>query len=596
MKKYIKSTALLVVLMLFCLPHMIFASTNNDKLDAVLVIDASGSMKETDPNKLGLEGVKLFIDMMASTGNQVGVVTYGAEVDEVYPMAKVNSQSDKEAIKSFVDGIARELEYTDITSGLSKAIDIENSRDTSDGNSPLIIIFTDGNNAVGGVKNRDYTAIDNDLKNLLQEAKSKDYPIYTIGLNDNGKLNEDYLKNISNQTDALAFIAKKPEELPDILTQIFAAHSNLKVQSLPSLIGTGDFEEVMINIPNGNVLEANISATASQAVEFQLVDPNGESKVIPSSDVTLHESNSYHLLKVLRPMEGDWKLYVKGMPGDQINIDLVYNYDLDVTVEPFSQTAFAKGDNLKVSAYLSLQGSAIYDDALYQSAKATLVLRNTQSGVETRINMGMSNQKFSGSYQLNEEGEFEVSVLVEDSSFQRESTPVSITVGKNGSKPANTTNPSGTGNELDANNNEGKSPIFFVSIGGIVLVLMVAMAIVLKKLQEARRPLVGQIVVELRDNTTGKMTPPQYKKLSVFQGKVSLHALLSFAPEFKEAEQIILKSAQGDKVMLINKSAYVIEKSGRAVKADVGVELKKGDKLSINMADSGQTVQIEYLL
>lgn len=596
MKKYIKSTVVLVVLMLFCLPHMLFASTNNDKLDAVLVIDASGSMKETDPNKLGLEGVKLFIDMMASTGNQVGIVTYGSEVDEVYPMTKVNSQSDKEAIKSFVDGIARELEYTDITSGLSKAINMENSRDTSDGNSPLIIIFTDGNNAVGGVKNRDYAAIDNDLKNLLQEAKSKDYPVYTIGLNDNGKLNEDYLKNISDQTNALAFIAKDPSELPDILTQIFAAHSNLKVQSLPSLVGTGNFEEVTINIPNGNVLEANISATASQAIEFKLVDPSGNSKVIPSSDVTLHESNSYHLLKVLRPVEGDWKLYVKGMSGDKINIDLVYNYDLDITLEPLSQTSFAKGDDLKVSAYLSLQGTAIQDDALYQNATATLVLRNTQSGVETRINMGMSNQKFSGSYPLNEEGEFEVSVLVEDSSFQRESTPISITVGNKGSKPANTSNPNGTGNELDANKKEGKSPIFFASIGAITLVLIVVIAIALKKLQEAKRPLVGQVVIELRDNTTGKITPPQYKKLSIFQGKVSLHALLSFAPEFQEAEQIILKSAAGDKVMLINKSAYVIEKSGRAVKADVGVELKKGDKLSINMADSGQTVQIEYLL
>lgn len=596
MKKYIKSTVVLVVLMLFCLPHMLFASTNNDKLDAVLVIDASGSMKETDPNKLGLEGVKLFIDMMASTGNQVGIVTYGSEVDEVYPMTKVNSQSDKEAIKSFVDGIARELEYTDITSGLSKAISMENSRDTSDGNSPLIIIFTDGNNAVGGVKNRDYAAIDNDLKNLLQEAKSKDYPVYTIGLNDNGKLNEDYLKNISDQTNALAFIAKDPSELPDILTQIFAAHSNLKVQSLPSLVGTGNFEEVTINIPNGNVLEANISATASQAIEFKLVDPSGNSKVIPSSDVTLHESNSYHLLKVLRPVEGDWKLYVKGMSGDQINIDLVYNYDLDITFEPLSQTSFAKGDDLKVSAYLSLQGTAIQDDALYQNATATLVLRNTQSGVETRINMGTSNQKFSGSYPLNEEGEFEVSVLVEDSSFQRESTPISITVGNKVSKPANTSNPSGTGNELDAHKKEGKSPIFFVGIGGIALVLIVVIVIALKKLQEAKRPLVGQVVIELRDNTTGKMTPPQYKKLSVFQGKVSLHALLSFAPEFQEAEQIILKSAPGDKVMLINQSAYVIEKSGRAVKADVGIELKKGDKLSINMADSGQTVQIEYLL
>jgi len=576
---------------------MILASTNNDKLDAMLVIDASGSMKETDPNKLGLEGVKLFIDMMATTGNQVGIVTYGADVDGVYPMTRVNSQSDKEAIKGFVDGITRELEYTDITAGLSKAISMESSRDTSEGNSPLIILFTDGNNAVGGVKDRDYDTIDKDLNDLLQEAKSKGYPIYTIGLNDNGKLNEDYLENISDQTDALAFIAKDPVELPDILTQIFAAHSNLKVQSLPSITGTGNFEEVNINIPNGNVLEANISATASQAVEFKLVDPSGNNKGIPSSDVTLHESNTYHLLKVLRPIEGDWKLYVKGMPGDQIDIDLVYNYDLDITIEPLSQTSFAKGDDLKVSAYLSLQGTAITDDALYQSAKATLILRNTQSGVETRMNMGMSNQKFNVSYLLNEEGEFEVSVLVEESSFQRESAPISIMVGNKGNNPVSTSNPSGTGNELNTHKKEGKSLIFLMSLGGIaLLVLIVAVVIALKKLQAAKRPLVGQVVIELRDNTTGKMTPPQYKKLNVFQGKVSLYALLSFAAEFKEAEQIILQSAAGDKVILINKSAYVIEKSGRAVKADVGVELKKGDKLSINIADSGQTVQIEYLL
>ena len=98
MRKYIKGTWILLVLMLFCLPQMTLANTNNDQLDAILVIDASGSMKETDPNKLGLEGVKLFIDMMAATGNQVGIVTYGSEADEVYPMTKVNSQSDKEAI------------------------------------------------------------------------------------------------------------------------------------------------------------------------------------------------------------------------------------------------------------------------------------------------------------------------------------------------------------------------------------------------------------------------------------------------------------------------------------------------------------------
>ena len=128
------------------------------------------------------------------------------------------------------------------------------------------------------------------------------------------------------------------------------------------------------------------------------------------------------------------------------------------------------------------------------------------------------------------------------------------------------------------------------------MVLLTGGFIVFKAIQAAKRPLVGQMVIELRDQATGKLMSPQYKKLNVFKGKVSLHALLQFAPEFKEAEKILLKSADGDKVVLYNHSAYAIEKAGRAVKADTGVELKKGDRFIINMADIGQSIQIEYLL
>ncbi|MEE1071252.1 MAG: vWA domain-containing protein, partial [Cellulosilyticum sp.] len=228
MKIYKKGAVILMVLFVILnMPSILFATTHNGQLDAVLVIDASGSMKETDPNKLGLEGVKLFVDMMAASGNQVGIVTYGSKVEATYPMKAVNSQSDKEAIKDFVDGLNRDLEYTDITAGLGKAIEMENQRDTSLGNKPLIILFTDGNNAVGGVAGRDNQKIDADLAVMLEQAKTAGYPIYTIGLNDNGKLNEAYLKNISEETGALAFATKDPNELPDILTQIFAAHSNL---------------------------------------------------------------------------------------------------------------------------------------------------------------------------------------------------------------------------------------------------------------------------------------------------------------------------------------------------------------------------------
>lgn len=578
--------------MLLLFPSMLMAATSDSQLDAVLVIDASGSMKETDPNKLGLEGVKLFVDMLGFTDNQVGVVTYGSDVSQTYPMSLVKNQSDKENIKNFVDGITRDLEYTDITSGLKEAVKMLNQRNAS-GNSPLIVVFTDGNNAIGGVANRTPADIDKDLAAIINQAQSEGYPIYTIGLNDNGKLNEAYLEKISVDTKAKAFATKDPAELPDILTEIFAAHSNLKVQSLGPITGTGNFEEVVVNIPNGNVLEANLSATSKSPVEFKLVDPNGNEQAIPSQNITLHTSNSYSLLKLARPMQGDWKLYVKGIAGDQINIDLVYNYDIEVTMKPLSQSNYGVGDKLIVEAYLSLQGNAVNDPNLYNSAKGYLVLTENQTGIETRINMQLQGQSFAGEYTLKDKGDYTVKVIVEDTSYVRESTETQIQVGA-----VATTSPAATPNLNNTEDTKEESnPLWlYIGLGILGVVLLIVIALALKAYKVAKTPLVGQVVLELKDNTTGKLTPPQYKKLSLFQGKVSLHALLQFAPEFKETEKVILKAAPGDKVILYNNSAYAIEKSGRVVKANEGLELKKGDRLSINIADSGQTVQIEYLL
>ena len=593
MRKYINRIFIIgFAIMLLLFPSMLMAATSDAQLDAVLVIDASGSMKETDPNKLGLEGVKLFVDMLGLTDNQVGVVTYGSDVSQTYPMSLVKNQSDKENIKNFVDGITRDLEYTDITSGLKEAVKMLNQRNAS-GNSPLIVVFTDGNNAIGGVANRTPADIDKDLAAIISQAQSEGYPIYTIGLNDNGKLNEAYLEKISVDTKAKAFATKDPAELPDILTEIFAAHSNLKVQSLGPITGTGNFEEVVVNIPNGNVLEANLSATSKSPVEFKLVDPNGNEQTIPSQNITLHTSNSYSLLKLARPMQGDWKLYVKGVAGDQINIDLVYNYDIEVTMKPLSQSNYGVGDKLSVEAYLSLQGNAVNDPNLYNSAKGYLVLTENQTGIETRINMQLQGQSFAGEYTLKDKGDYTVKVIVEDTSYVRESTETQIQVGA-----VATTSPAATPNLNNTEDTKEESnPLWlYLGLGILGVILLIVIILALKAYKVAKTPLVGQVVLELKDNTTGKLTPPQYKKLSLFQGKVSLHALLQFAPEFKETEKVILKAAPGDKVILYNNSAYAIEKSGRVVKANEGLELKKGDRLSINIADSGQTVQIEYLL
>ena len=58
----------------------------------------------------------------------------------------------------------------------------------------------------------------------------------------------------------------------------------------------------------------------------------------------------------------------------------------------------------------------------------------------------------------------------------------------------------------------------------------------------------------------------------------------------------MFKSAANDQVLLFNASEYTVEKAGRALNTEGGLALKKGDRLRINMADCGVTIQLEYLL
>lgn len=579
----------MIVLILGILsPSSIRANTNEAKLDAVLVIDASISMQTNDPNKLGLEAVKMFVDMLGMTDNQVGIVTYGKSVGKVYPMTYVRSQEDKEKIKSFVDQIERNLNFTDITSGLLEATQLLEGRKTSS-NNPLIVVFTDGNNDVNGLKGRTETDIEKELNSIIDTSNKENYPIYTVGLNERGELNEQYLADISNRTNGKAFIARKPSELPGILTQIFADHMDLKVMPLQGLTGTGAFEEVTINIPNANVLEANISATSTQPIELKLIDPTGVEQTIPSSSITRHTSKTYDMLKIVKPKEGDWKLLVKGIKGDAIQIDLLYNYEMGVTLSPLAKTSYGKGDTLKTEAFLALNGKPVDDESLYKNAQAKLVLTEVKSGTEVILQMENTKQGFAADYALKEEGEYEVKVIVDDTTFKRESETLTFKV--EGSALPNVPNTSRPVPEQD------KSPIMLYIIGGLVLLLVVGGgAVVYAATKKSQTPLVGQLVIEVRDNTSGKLGVPQYKKLHLFKGKVDLHTLLQLAPEFKETEKIVFKNASGDKVFLYNASPYIIEKAGRAVQAKEGLELKKNDKIIINVVDSGQTVQIEYLL
>lgn len=562
------------------------AAQGASQIDAVLVLDVSNSMSTSDPSKIGNEAMKMFIDMLPKQGDQVGIVAYTDQIQREKALLEIQSSKDKENLKGFIDQLNRGA-YTDISVGVKEAVQI--LADGADpAHEPMIILLADGNNDFDKRSGRTQSESDTDMEKALKEAKDSGVPIYTIGLNADGKLNEAALAKLSDDTGGKSFATDSADDLPKILSEIFASHLELNVVPVDSFTADGSYQNVKISVPNANVLEANISIMSTKPVEAKLLDPSGKEVPIPSDEVLLSKSKSYSLLKLLSPTEGDWTLQVKGVNRDKIDINLVFNYDLSLALDPLASTSYSKGDEVKFSSYLMSGGKKLEDQTQYSNMSAVLLVKDLDTGKTEEIPMDNAGDHFAGTYKIAEKHDYEIKVKAEEASFFRETDAVAITA--KGSGPATT--PSDPAAEP-----KKAFPLVPVILGVVGLAILLAAAyFVLRLLKQANRGFVGQLVIEIRDENTGDKTSPQYKKLSAFKGKLLLHQLLQLAPELKETEKIVFKPGSNDRIVLQNGSPSTIEKSGRAVDASRELELKSGDRITVSLKQVDKTIFIEYLV
>lgn len=576
---------LALVLCLTQLPSTMFAasattSPNNSttSVDAVLVLDASNSMKSSDPQQLGSEAMKLFIDMLPSQGDRVGIVSYTDRIEREKALTAIQSADDKTELKSFIDGLTRGA-YTDISVGMKEAVTILQDN-AQQGHEPMIVLFADGNNQLNSNSGRSNSQADTDLNTAVEQAKKDGYPVYTIGLNADGKLNQEALKKIADDTGGKSFVTTSAEELPEILSEIFAAHQEVNVVPVDSITGNGQFQDVKIHIPNANVKEANISIMSSEAVEVKLVDPSGNAVAVPSDKVSMSTSKSYSLVKLLSPEQGDWTLQVKGVDQDKIDINLVFNYNLELALDPIPTKAYSKGDKIDIVSYLTSGGQKLTDNSQASSMKAVLNVTDVDTGTTSQVPLTTDGSEFKGTFEVPDNHVYQLVARAEEQSFYRETAPVMIDA-KGGV--------SGSGEQA------GLGLMTWIIIAVVALLVLAGLWFLLSFLKKRNRGFVGQMVIEIRDENTGERSYPQYKKLTTFRGKFNLHQLVQLAPELKETENIVFTPSSNDRIMIRNNADNVIEKSARAIDASKGFELKSGDRITIGLRQVDKTILLEYL-
>ena len=220
-------TALLVLSMLLIAMSIYPAtaqSTSGDDgkktMNLVIVLDRTESLRQTDPNKLSQEAAKLIVDLMAQNGNKIGLVQYTDKVIDRLDMAGINGPGERNKLKSYIDGIGvPNGQSTDISTGLKEGVAMLAGLPMLE--NPVIVLLTDGKNDLNG-SDRTQDISQRDLEQALDTAKTKKILVYTIGLDADGSVDKDMLSRIAKETGGKSYIVDRANDLPDIISNVYA--------------------------------------------------------------------------------------------------------------------------------------------------------------------------------------------------------------------------------------------------------------------------------------------------------------------------------------------------------------------------------------
>lgn len=556
----------------------VYASGLSSNMDVVFVMDSSGSMKESDPEEIRTEAVKMFLDMEPTKGDKVGFVAYSDSIVREHNLDSINSNEDKDRIKNMTLNIPLG-QKTDTGAGLLEAVKLLDSGHDKN-NRPLIILLSDGKND----PQRSMKESTDDLNNAINMCKSKGYPVYTIGLNYDGTVDKAQLTEISNSSSGKNYITNTAADLPKILTDIYADNSKVKVQDGGTITANGDYQDVKFNIPNSNVLEANISMLSNKKVEVKLIDPSGSAVNVPSQNVIFTSSKKYSMVKLVKPSEGQWTLKVKGTTGDNIKVSYVFNYDLQVEAK-YSPDNPKKGDKIKVEAYFSNNGQKVSDKELYANMNAKLIVKSLKDNQVKEVPLAAGENVFKGEYELPDTGKYELKVRIDGNSFYRESKAVVVGSETSGAASKQATPPTQKASKA-------KSPLVLSIIGIIIAAVLILAALAFMKKKRVHG--FGRVELQVKDINTGEILPPQFRNLDGYTGCFTLFEVLGLKKDYAETEKVRFIFNNDDSITLENKSECAVQKSGKKLDNASRAILNNGNRITVFLNKVSKSVTVEF--
>ncbi|WP_394179711.1 VWA domain-containing protein [Marinomonas posidonica] len=340
--KWLKlSTVLLLASLTFWVPLA--------KADAQfrVIVDASGSMLISDPDKLTSEALRLISNLAPDEKATLGIWLFGETPRVLVPEAPVNIQT-KARVANYVNSYLTQDVKTDLEAIIKLLLDTPDAGGLEPGFDRHWILVTDGMVDISLDEAINKASRDRILNELSQQLELLDIHLHTISMT--GYTDKALLENLSLRTNATHTEVAVPVDLLDTFDRIFS-------QASPS-------DELPLN---GNQFVVDEAIDELTLVVFHekgelpevILPDNSLLPIKGGFNVSVSSADHYTLISVQDPLPGTWQ--VKNVDLSRSSVRIIT--DLSARATKISPVIFTN-EEIYSSVGLFLDGLLMQDPQL----------------------------------------------------------------------------------------------------------------------------------------------------------------------------------------------------------------------------------------
>lgn len=318
----------------------------------MLVIDASSSMKRTDPSNLRKVAAELFVDL-ARAGDRIAVTGFDENARQsTGAFIDITTMDSRTQLKKAIRAIGNDGKWTDFTAGLSEAKRLLDTTSRKSGEQDLVVFLTDGKcepDPNGPMADKGKTRqlrtqackdlVLNDIAPSLADAR-----VYAIGLSKGAP--RVFLEELGRRTGGRGEVTLDPKSLPSLFAGVYAR-----------LLGSRLREDDVQDKSSFEVYKG------AQAIDVVIVGRTERTETVrdpTSSEIAIHNrspddvyfasAKEYRFYKIRAPKPGVWTIELTGKGKHRVAT--LQHFDLDVSFVD-APTAVEMGHGVTLRARLA---------------------------------------------------------------------------------------------------------------------------------------------------------------------------------------------------------------------------------------------------